>query len=315
MSSRSSTAPIDDLDLHDAFSAMAQSTPDRPTTGAGNRCCIPHLVNQNVVVAARHYAEKKRLRVDQITEVEVFLYDPASLREAKLLSNILALANQVEKIVTGTPAYTPTAELETNLRKYAAAVLLSGKANGYKDNALTGILLGFVKKFGFGVPPGLENIPADWEKVEEVAQDALTRRRSRIKKQIRWSLKTNKNDAEDAPEDQHQDIFNLAKTIVKGTQCTVNAELCARIAVMRSVYLKYPGTNFWDRLDKVLAQIRREAGGDKRKLVKASNHPLTEDEGTNKTKIDDSLDMPVDEFQQQVDDLINIGAVDAASSV
>ncbi|KAJ7698600.1 hypothetical protein B0H17DRAFT_1196707 [Mycena rosella] len=243
------------------------------------------LPNQNIVAAARHYADKKRLRGEQLTEIDVFLKDPPSLRETKMMANLLALGNQVEKIVTSKAGYEVSADLETNIYKYAPAVLLSSKVTVYK---------------------GLENVPAAWAKITAVAQEALTQKRSNIKKAIRASVHG------DDPE--HQNIFDLAKVIVKGTQCTVNVVLCAHITLMRAVYLKVPGPKFWDKLDVRLAKIRKESGGDAGKITRAFRHILTIDQDKHSAKDYDLDEKTVDNFQQKVDNLIDVGAVDAATS-
>jgi hypothetical protein len=93
-----------------------------------------------------------------------------------------------------------------NIRKYAPAVLLSSKINVYKGNTATNILMvrramrrlshhcfGFSiffksilknYRFDFDIPSGIENIPADWAKLVAEAQEALTQRRSTIKKTV-----------------------------------------------------------------------------------------------------------------------------------
>lgn len=91
MSSRASTAPIDDDDddLRNMLDAMNQSSPvaqkrtygtmagddDTPSDSEQRAGTAPSfaLVNHNVVAAARHYAERKRLRGDQLTELDIFL--------------------------------------------------------------------------------------------------------------------------------------------------------------------------------------------------------------------------------------------------
>lgn len=96
MSSRASTPPRDDDDdLHDMLNAMTQSSPvvpdargaskrshaamvgDDETTSdneqrAGNAPPFA-LANRNIVSAARHYGERKRLEGEQLTELDVFL--------------------------------------------------------------------------------------------------------------------------------------------------------------------------------------------------------------------------------------------------
>ncbi|KAJ6556091.1 hypothetical protein B0H19DRAFT_1262202 [Mycena capillaripes] len=338
MSSRGST-PFDDDD--DDFRAMkdtmAHSSPVAPpagnapkrthgammgdddTTSDNEQETAPAppfaLANQNLVAAAKHYAERKRLRIDQITEAEVFLKDPPSLRDVKLLINTFALVNQLQKFNDSKAPFEVSTDLSTNIKKYAPAVLLSSKINVYKGDTATDGLMAIIKIYRFDIPLGLENIPADWGKIVAVAQEALTQTRSTIKKRIDASLKLRKTDTSFAPDAQHQNIFQLTQIIVKKTQCSVNVVLCARVALMRKVYLKYPGKNYWDKLDDRLAKIRREANGDSKKITKAFRHILEEDQkthGKNDVVLDDKA---VDEFQQQVDDLIDIGAIDAATSV
>ncbi|KAJ7700873.1 hypothetical protein B0H17DRAFT_925271, partial [Mycena rosella] len=114
------------------------------------------------------------------------------------------------------------------------------------------------------------------------------------------------------PADQHQNIFNLTSAIVKGTKCSVNVVLCARVALMRSVYLKHPGTNFWDKVDDRLAKIRKQAKGDASKIVKAFRQLLKADRETHGVDDYELDEEAVDDFQQQVDDVIDM---DAATSV
>ncbi|KAJ7501283.1 hypothetical protein B0H11DRAFT_1908160 [Mycena galericulata] len=322
MSSRASTPPRDDDDdLHDMLNAMTQSSPvvpdargaskrshaamvgDDETTSdneqrAGNAPPFA-LANRNIVSAARHYGERKRLEGEQLTELDVFLGDPPSLREAKLLANLFAVGNQVKKL--------------TNIHKYAPAVLLSSKINVYKGDGTTNILLAILKNNRFDIPPGLENVPADWAKVTAVVQDALTQKRAKIKKAIRSSLKP-KKDGGYAPDAEHLNIYELTVIVVKGTQCTVNVVLCSRVALMRSVYLKHPGNKFWDKLDERLARIRQEADGDANKIIKAFRHVLTKDQEKHGVKNYELDEKTVDEFQLKVDELIDVEAADAASS-
>jgi hypothetical protein len=98
MSSRASTPRIDDDDddLRGMFDAMNQKSPIRPapkrtheamagddrhdgdtpsdnhqsSTAASQLQVVP--VNQNIAVAARNFGQRKRLRPEQITELDVF---------------------------------------------------------------------------------------------------------------------------------------------------------------------------------------------------------------------------------------------------
>lgn len=143
--------------------------------------------------------------------------DPALLREAKLLASLSAIGNDLSKLVASKPAYEISDDLEvslavgaaprltlllqTNIEKYAAAVLLSSKITVYKGDSATDILVvcflfcsssstdsdgvqAIVKKFRFDIPPGLENIPSDWAKIISFCQLCLTQKRSKIKKAV-----------------------------------------------------------------------------------------------------------------------------------
>jgi hypothetical protein len=95
MSSRPSTPPSDDDDFRSLRNAMAQESPtapqvfstakrshgamagdgDSPSDNEEDPGAAPTLplVNQNILAAIRLFAGKKRLRVDQITELETFV--------------------------------------------------------------------------------------------------------------------------------------------------------------------------------------------------------------------------------------------------
>ncbi|KAJ6566321.1 hypothetical protein B0H19DRAFT_1025103 [Mycena capillaripes] len=270
--------------------------------------------NQNIVAATKRYADKKRLRTDQATELVQFAKDPPTLREIKLLANIFAFSNELGKLVASKPSYEVSVDLNTNMAKYAIAILLSSYITTYKGDAATDALMVVVKKLRFDLPLGLENISSDWMKVVGAGQYALTQKRSKIKKAVRASLKPNDAGVY-APNAEHQNIYDLAQAVIKDTQCKVSVELCARIALMRNVYLKHSGNNFWDKLDDRLSQIRHAAKGDKKKIVRAFRQVLTDDQNKHGAKnyvLDENV---VDTFQQEVDDLLAIGVADATTSV
>ncbi|KAJ7140472.1 hypothetical protein C8R43DRAFT_954770 [Mycena crocata] len=339
MPSRSRSS-VDDDDFRDTLQAMAQSSPVAPApaakrthqvmarsdddTAADNEDdaadSLPGPTNKNIIAAAKRYGERKRLRTDQIHELTVFVNEPASLREAKLLATLFALDNKVDKIVTSKPAYEVSTDLEKNIANYVPAVLLSSKITSYKGNGPKDVLLNLLKKHRGDMPVGIENIPSDWSKVTAVTQETLTQKRSNIKKaiqqvlEINWSLKINKTDTVNAPAQNQQNIFDLTQALVKGTQCTVNIELCARVALMRAVYLKHPDSNYWNKVDVHLAKIREEADGDLAKVNRAFRHLLTADQNKHGVKDYTLEEKIVDEFQQEVDDLIVAGLINTATS-
>ncbi|KAJ6541426.1 hypothetical protein B0H19DRAFT_958545, partial [Mycena capillaripes] len=110
---------------------------------------------------------------------------------------------------------------------------------------------------------GLENIPSDWMKVVRAGQYALTQKRPKIQKAVRASLKPNDAGVY-VPNAEHQNIYDLAQAVIKDMQCKVSVQLCAHIALMRNIYLKHSGNNFWDKLDNRLSQIHHTVKGDKK---------------------------------------------------
>ncbi|KAJ7661124.1 hypothetical protein B0H17DRAFT_1144729 [Mycena rosella] len=300
MSSRTSPSSADDDDLRDMLNAMGQPSPIAPsrngadkrtheamTAGNSDDDAEPHaatspafaLANPNIVAAARRYGERKRLRAEQVTDVDVFLKDPASLREVKLLTNLFAIGNSLEKIVMATRGYEVSAELKKNIKSYAPTVLFSSKINDYKGDVPKKILL-----------------------IVDVVQDALTQEQSNIKKKIVASYKLHKSDKAHAPADKQQNIFNLTARIVKGTKSS------------RSVLLKFPGSDYWDKVAERLATIRAEADGDAKKIIKGFRYYLEVDQRKHSVKDYEFDEKTVDSFQQEVDDLIDAGAIDTATS-
>ncbi|KAJ7772344.1 hypothetical protein B0H16DRAFT_1714540 [Mycena metata] len=157
MSSRHST-PVDSDD--DMLAAMAQETPtilrakrgyaaigaadstgsndDDDAAGRSLPVAIA-LPNQNLVATVRHYGERKRLRTEQLTELEVAARDPPQLRELKLMANMFAFGNQLEQIVVSKPGFELSADLKLNIQKYAPAILYSDRLNTYKGEVPTSI--------------------------------------------------------------------------------------------------------------------------------------------------------------------------------
>ncbi|KAJ7722535.1 hypothetical protein B0H16DRAFT_1737734 [Mycena metata] len=84
----------------------------------------------------------------------------------------------------------------------------------------------------------------------------------------------------------------------------------------RKGYLKHPNTDFWDKLDLKLQDIREKAGGESKKVVKAFCSILEADQAKHGQKTYKGSDMEdkTNEFQQMVDNIIDISAMDAATS-
>ncbi|KAJ7437120.1 hypothetical protein B0H11DRAFT_2362454 [Mycena galericulata] len=155
MSSRASTPPFDDDDddFRGMRDAMAQSSPIAPSaSGAPKRSYVSMVGGDDTGSDNEHRAGTAPAFALANQNI-----DPASLREAKLLANIFAVGNHLEKLVGSKAAYEVSADLTTNIKKYAPAVLLSSKINVYKGDTITDVLLSILKNHRFDIPPSLEN--------------------------------------------------------------------------------------------------------------------------------------------------------------
>ncbi|KAJ7723606.1 hypothetical protein B0H14DRAFT_2285486, partial [Mycena olivaceomarginata] len=182
--------------------------------------------------------------------------DPPAVQGAKVILGLYALHNRLDAFGMGKPPFAVSDDTETNIYFYAAAILLSTKLSVYKGSVAKNILLAcfpllFVNRFD--LPPNIECNPADYAKLVTVVQGALTQLRSKIKKALAASFKVNKAPAPSARE--HHNIFDVTMHLVQGTKCAVTPELCARVALMRQVYIEDPTTKFWDSLDADLHKI------------------------------------------------------------
>ncbi|KAJ7328067.1 hypothetical protein DFH08DRAFT_709945, partial [Mycena albidolilacea] len=194
-----------------------------------------------------------------------------------------------------------------NIDHSAAAVLLSSKIRTYKGTTPTNIVVEILKKYRFDLPAGIEHNPADFSKVIGAIQEALTQKRSKFKKLS----------VENAPKANQLNIFQLTTAFVDGTRCSVSVPVCARVALMRKVYLKEPGKRFWDAVDEDLAKIRKKAGGDSQKIIRAFRHILEKDQESHGVTDYDlrAEDETVDGYQQEIDEVIDANLADAASTV
>ncbi|KAJ7169265.1 hypothetical protein C8R43DRAFT_1121155 [Mycena crocata] len=309
--------------------AMAQSSPVRGPVGhkrlhstGDNResddedpepaATIPGTVNPNITAAAKRFGAQKRLRGEQIAEVEALVKDPPALRDAKVFIQGLHLENVLNKIVISMPPWEPSKDLLKNIYSYAAAILLSDKLSAYKGNTPKLILFAILKKHRFDLPDGIEHNPANWAKVKKAVEGALTQLRSNFKKAISASLRVNAKDTDLAPKADQKNIFQLTQVMVENTQCEVNVLLCARVAVMRKHFIDDSTKSFWDTVDKGLVDIRTRADGDSVQISRAFRHFLKKDRQNHGV---DDYDIPktVDALQEEVGNIIDAGVAAASS--
>ncbi|KAJ6615368.1 hypothetical protein B0H10DRAFT_2220400 [Mycena sp. CBHHK59/15] len=271
------------------------------------------ITSHNVIQMLQRLGESKCLRPDQITDGINTVNDPPTVQGAKMILGLHALFNRLEAFEVGKAPFTVSNDTETNIAHYAAAILLSTKLSAYKGPVAKNILLDLLKINRFDLPSNIERNPADYAKLIAVVREALTQMRPKIKKGLAASFKVNKEPAPSARE--HQNIFELTTHLVHGTKCAVTPELCARVALMRQVYIKDSGTKFWDSLDADLRKICNRAGGNPRKLNKAFENVLSTDRATHSV---DDYSIPsdnIDEVQREVDDTISAAAADKAATI
>ncbi|KAF8909449.1 hypothetical protein CPB85DRAFT_1435654 [Mucidula mucida] len=299
MSTERSSSPEADLD--DVFSVMASSSPVQPDPKRRHRNGDEEDDEED------RFMSRKKLRTEQVTDVQVFLQVPAT--------------GTVNTIVVNTPPYTVSADLEKNLSAYSAGVLLSKGIASYKGKYATGHVLDVTFKLGFELPPRIQFNHSAMLKITAAAGDALTQKRSKFKKLLGVSLGTcdmKKKTLILLPKEQQQDIITLACAFVEGSNCVISVPLCCHIALMRMVYRKHSGPDFWDKLNARLASIRAQAKGSAPLLVKAFKFILEKDQANHGTpdpeNPTDNLAAEVNAFQQGINDIITASSMNVASS-
>ncbi|KAF8906081.1 hypothetical protein CPB85DRAFT_1314383 [Mucidula mucida] len=138
----------------------------------------------------QRFMSRKKLRTEQVTDVQVFVQDIAPIREAKMFTLLLSVSNEVNTIVVNTSPYTVSADLEKNLSAYSAGVLLSKGIASYKGKYATGHVLDVTFKLEFELPPRIQFNHSAMLKITAAAGDALTQKRSKFKKLLGVSLGT-----------------------------------------------------------------------------------------------------------------------------
>ncbi|KAI9062111.1 hypothetical protein FKP32DRAFT_1677703 [Trametes sanguinea] len=266
------------------------SSQDTPTLVPGN---------QNFAALAVRIGSAKRLRAEQQRSLEIFSTDTLRTQNIKLFAELNSITNKLDKIVSSAPTYQVSESLAKNIYSYALGVMFSSKLGAYKGTVPLNHVLNIVKRFRFDLPADIERNPADWSKVVGEVQDVLTQIRSRIKKALRASMKG-------STPAEHQNIYELTQDLIARSSCKITVQLCARVALMRAVYVEDSSDRFWNSVDEFLGRIRTKADTPE-KLVRAFKHLLHEDRRTHGAATERTLsdEYGADVFQQSVDDTID----------
>ncbi|KAJ7844015.1 hypothetical protein B0H14DRAFT_3687891 [Mycena olivaceomarginata] len=159
--------------------AIDGSTSDNEDESTGGLPALDLATNQNAVSTLQRYTEKKRLRMDQASEVTLLLKDPPAFRYAKLLANIFHVSNQLSAIVTAQAPFEVNSHLDPiTLPPFFFPQKLAPTKAAFPPT----FSLICSKKHRFDLPAGIENNPADYGKVVSASQDAFTQFRAKCKK-------------------------------------------------------------------------------------------------------------------------------------
>ncbi|KAJ7218498.1 hypothetical protein GGX14DRAFT_595078 [Mycena pura] len=282
----SPTSPSDDLDA-DLLAAMESSSPFRPAAEKRTHSAaandddtdrrVPSTPTRNAIAAAaltqnervdlEQFMGSKRLRTEQIATILGIAGDRTPIRDAKMTAQLFALENKLDEGITKKAEWTAPPAFDTDVGAAALAITISSKTNAYKGDTATKLLMRIIEVKAWATAAELKN-PSIRKKVRARAQYHLTQARSKIKKAIVASVKSG----------EELNIVDLTVIIAsKGTDVVVNDVLCARVAVMRTVYNEAPSGDFWENLDARLVSIRKRATGDAERIVRAFNYFLKED--------------------------------------
>ncbi|KAJ7348434.1 hypothetical protein DFH08DRAFT_959837 [Mycena albidolilacea] len=243
---------------------------------AGLNLAHSRPATQNAANAVKSFAKKQKLRGEQLTQVDTFLNDTPTVREGKIFSLLLSLQNDVGNIIVAAPAFSVSPELQTNIKSYAIAVMLSPKLAQYRGDLP-------VQHVICRPNPIYLFASVRVSRVNEAGTRVTV----------------------DLPPGQHQNLFGLAQAFVDGTKCRITNALCGRIALMRDIYLQNSSASFWVSLDEALTLMRTAADGNDEACDAMFEDLIIMDK-----KLHGAVDIvyqATNNIQQEVDDLIVAG--------
>ncbi|KAJ7651072.1 hypothetical protein FB45DRAFT_889558 [Roridomyces roridus] len=262
----SGDAGLDEEEEEDDSSTAARVVPN------GN-----HLQNVSA------YAARKRLRHEQIAEIETFLGDPAPVQRTKLFIDIKSLENQLAKFQAAKPKFEVNSDLKTNLTWAVNAALCSPNITQYKGEDARNDIVTLLTRHHWGnFVVGTENDSAAMDVVVKCIGDIFTQSRSTMKKEIVASVETKRAKNLTRPpalrsSDTHTTVYQLTKTVArklsggKTISIPVTPALCARIALIRKWHVKKlknklspedQNKGLWELVDQDLKVIRTKARED-----------------------------------------------------
>ncbi|KAJ7367151.1 hypothetical protein DFH08DRAFT_797983 [Mycena albidolilacea] len=243
--------------------------------------------NGNHLRMMSSYATRKRLRPEQLAEVESFLRDPPAVQMAKIFIDMKATKNALDKFQAAKPQFEINAALKANLTRAVNAILCSSQVTHYKGDSTKSEVQTLLFRHRWGnFVIGTEHDKSSMDTVTKFIADVFTQSRSIMKKEIVKSVEVaassgkKNSDAKPAlrPDDTHTTIYQLTKIIVhklcggKNISIPITPALCSRIAVMRKWHVKKvlntvnvkktKTLDYWELVDLDLRDIREAARKD-----------------------------------------------------
>ncbi|EED77964.1 predicted protein [Postia placenta Mad-698-R] len=221
-------------------------------------------------------------------------------RQVKTFTQLLIVEDKLSQVIVTQRTWEPSKDLNDNIYNISWSVIYSSKLPAYKGNIPTTYVLNIVRLRGYDLPPNIEQNPAAWKKVVKCTRTCLTDVRSNSKKKFKLSIAA--KDSKD-----QWTIYKLTKELIgKKKDVKISVPLCARVALMRAVYVINSSGTFWNNVDKELESLRASARNDPARLVKGFQYLLQLDHQTYGVddNMMDSVDEDVGEWQQSVDDIV-----------
>ncbi|KAL0565043.1 hypothetical protein V5O48_016987 [Marasmius crinis-equi] len=255
----------------------------------------PDSADGNVIAVAKRLAVSQKLSGDQINELEAFLKDSALGRAGRVFITLKNIENKVNAVVTTQEAWKVSDTLKKNLSHYVAAACLSVTIQAYRNDRTTALIMQKIRDMNMELPPNFDQDMAAQSTLKRSIEDTLTQRRSGMKKAIRASAYEQLKPGiwTERQGSDCQNIFELTQKLVKGTQCHITPELCARVAIFRYAYKAYyekEGQDYWGRVDATLQKLRTSGNNDKKQIARLVKKILVKDRSA--YGLEDSYKLP-----------------------
>ncbi|KAK7448125.1 hypothetical protein VKT23_013884 [Stygiomarasmius scandens] len=264
-----------------------------------------NAVNINVITAAKRLACSKKLRPEQIIDLEQFLNDSAIGREAKMLILNVDLSNKIDKILVSQQAWEPSDSLKKNIKHYVAATTLSTSILSYLARSNISVVVEKLLSLSLDLPKNIRQDASVMQALTHAVEYAFTQRRSDMKKVIRSSVtQIIKAQRVSLPEKECMNIVQLTQALVKGTRCGVTAPLCACVAILRHAYILKPGDGYWGTVDSIIEGMRKKGDYNKEAIAELVRKRLKKDRSTYGVDDYQIQDEPQTEIQNEMEQLV-----------